>query len=519
MRVLVVAQPSIFPPSGPAYVAAALKRAGHEVEGEVFGGAAKLRAKVEEFRPDVLMAGGLCVHLERIRQAVRVGKDAGIITVIGGGLVSSEPELAMDYTGADCGIIGQGEETACELVADLRHWTMGNEVAGLIYRSEGKFRLTKSRPDAQDLDALPFPDYDAFGQAAWLDRQRPSDKGLLSVEDYPREYALVASRSCPFHCTFCWHTSGGPYRQRSVSSVMAELESVVRRHRINIVTIVDELFAVTDKRVREFCAAMKAFREELPWTLRWNCGLRVGDATAERLDTMKDAGCYAVGFGLESYSATVLKSMKKRTTPDQIRNALALALERGMECSTGNFIFGDPAETLETAGKTLRFWRANRRVLIQLGTIVACPDSEDYRLCLERGLIKDKLRHLRDRMYEPLNMTAMPDRDFRRLAVRIAKANTLDTTWVAPDYYSADNGEVMVVTCPHCGERSTYCNFSLGWGKPIVTCRNCSGGFFVSRKARIVLQRLAARLTPEWSASYLAVRTFQRAAAWARKRI
>jgi anaerobic magnesium-protoporphyrin IX monomethyl ester cyclase len=509
VRVLVATVDSVFPPAGAADVAAALRQSGHDVSGHLYRDRASYARELDRIDPDVVMLGGLCVHLNELSVMGQEAKRRGPLLVVGGGLASSEPELATEGTGADVAVVGQGERTAVELLHAVQNRKPASEVNGLVVKGMrfGVNERTPPRQDETDLDALPFPAYDVFGYDRWLDGLRPSDKGLLSIMDRPREYALVASRSCPFHCTFCWHTSGGRYRQRSVRSVESELSQVVPRYRINIVTVVDELFAVTDERVEEFCCMMERVQERAGWPVRWSCSLRVSDATPHRLDALKASGCYSVGYGLESYSARVLTSMKKRTNPAQIRTALSLAHERGLANNAGNFIFGDPAETLETAEETLRFWRANRHLLIQLGYIVPCPDSEGSRLCLERGLIRDKRRHFMERMFEPLNMTDMSDDDHALMMSRLIRANSLDALWA--DGHAV--GDSVTAECPHCGKPQRYRNFALGWGKPVVVCRDCMGGFMVSRAARRTAQRLAARLVPDSGWPFLAVKHARRA--------
>jgi len=61
-----------------------------------------------------------------------------------------------------------------------------------------------------------------------------------------------------------------------------------------------------------------------------------------------------ISYGFESYSPVVLQSMKKHTTPDQIHSAIHATLDKHISIQ-GGFIFGDIAETLETAQETLDF--------------------------------------------------------------------------------------------------------------------------------------------------------------------
>ena len=98
-------------------------------------------------------------------------------------------------------------------------------------------------------------------------------------------------------------------------------------------------------------------------------------------------------MALKVYSATVLKSMKKFITPDQIHCAIHLTQSVGIGIQA-NFIFGDKRETLQTALETLEFWK--KHSFISLGFILAIPNSSDYQYCVKTGIIKDKIEFLRN---------------------------------------------------------------------------------------------------------------------------
>ena len=90
----------------------------------------------------------------------------------------------------------------------------------------------------------------------------------------------------------------------------------------------------------------------------WNASMRVGDVTPELLSSMKDAGCIHIGYGFESADDSVLKSMNKRITQNQIQNAIEMTEKAGIGVQA-NFIYGDPAETEETVYKTIGFYKKN----------------------------------------------------------------------------------------------------------------------------------------------------------------
>jgi hypothetical protein len=155
----------------------------------------------------------------------------------------------------------------------------------------------------------------------------------------------------------------------------------------------------------------------------------------------------------------------------------------------GNFIFGDKAETRETAEETLAFWRDHAEAGIILGFIHPYPDSQLYRYCLEKGIIKDRLDFMEHHLSDRINMTAMSNFVFFLLVVRVAMHSLRYTPNALPSRLEASR---IVVACPHCASINDYRNFrvfdaTMGWGKKmkdkfcfnrVLHCRACRRRFW-----------------------------------------
>jgi hypothetical protein len=175
------------------------------------------------------------------------------------------------------------------------------------------------------------------------------------------------------------------------------------------------------------------------------------------LDQLKAAGFFLVSFGFESGSEVVLKSMKKSITPQQVEQAIVMTSNRGLSLQ-GNFIFGDRAETLETAEETLSIWRRHTDVGIVLLYIWALPNSELYQYCISKGIISDKLAFYKTGLYSMRNMTGMPESDYLYLMGRINIESIIYNPVSIPSH--ATHQEITVA-CPHCREKHTYKNFTV----------------------------------------------------------
>jgi len=227
--------------------------------------------------------------------------------------------------------------------------------------------------------------------------------------------------------------------------------------------------------------------------------MRVGELDEECLKTMKDAGCYIVSYGFESYSSTVLKSMRKYITPQQIDRAVHTTLKNNVSIQ-GNFIFGDVAETTQTANETLAYWKRNSHAGIMLTFISPYPGSHLYRHCLERGIIKDKLDFIANHISDKMNMSdTMTDEEFERLKVDIFEAELRYRISTVPRSLkkTVDGTYNISVKCPHCGEMIEYKNCLISFGLlrlsfiPLMMyCRKCRHRFFLVGRLYKIWSRL-----------------------------
>jgi len=493
-------------PIGLAYISAFLKQNGHEVQflnlnhcDGIVEELIKDRFSKESY--DFVITGGISPFYPDVKNCVDSVRRCSPSTriILGGGLISSQPEIMFNLLQPDYGVIGEGELTIKELFECLENKEDINTVNGLIFRNtDGQIILTKPRDSINNLDLLPWPDYEGLGFDEYLDHMLPSDDELLDVFDNPRIYPMISSRSCPFACTFCYHPLGNKYRQRSVSNIIEEIKYVVIKYKINIIHFYDELFAQNKDRLSDLCKDIKEFSSTIPWELKWVCQSRVDFLDENVVREMKDAGCYFFGMGLESYSATVLKSMKKNITPNQIDNALHICKRVGISV-LGNFIFGDIAETKETYRETLRYWKDNQDLIggsISLGHVFLYQGSHIYKHAVKKGIIKDEIQFIEERAKHdylnfPINFTdGMTDEEYQQMTEDIWEANV-------PKYYAIPLVNIQTkdiheihVRCPFCKEITVYKNYHISpdFARKGICCRKCRSRFIMpGKKLRLKL--------------------------------
>lgn len=470
-------------PAGFGYLAAALRRAGHEVYGcnpnndTVLGDTPELiRAHVTralaESTPHLVCIGGLCTDYPFLRNIIPMLRDLApqARIVMGGGIINHDAHFIFSQLHPDFCLIGEAEETLCQLVADLeRGASTLTDIPNLGYWKDNEPCFTQRDDACCDINSLAFPDYAPFGIDELIEHYSCAAPYFYRYTRLrPRLMTLVSARGCPFSCTFCVHGHGPRYRARSLDNTFEEIRQVYERTEFNILVIVDELFAVNKGRLRGFCERVIDARKRRGWDFDWAFQTHARAALdVETVKLAKEAGCFQFSYGFESASPRVLASMNKRTTPEDFLNGIRVA-DKARVAFGGNLIFGDPAETPETMAESLAFLNSYcQDIIVQFGRVRPYPGSALFDQCLSKGIIRNKVEfyELMDNM--PLNMTAMPDEVWFDWAKRVLAPLTLSpfvkavaASEVEPDLAVGDEAQptrgqkghwLIHAQCPHCG--------------------------------------------------------------------
>lgn len=489
-------------PLGLAYISAVLKNAGYSLDclnlnhfDEPIENLIKL--KLDRKKYDFILTGSIVINYAEVKNILMAARshNSKPRIILGGLLLTSEPELIFNDLMPDFGVIGEGEETILELLDCLKKNGNLKSVAGLIYcDSNGKTAITPKRKNKKSINDIPFPDMDGLGFAEMLNHSVSNQGVVNGLFDNPRIYPIMCSRSCPFQCTFCWHAC--EYRTRTIDNIMEELESRVKKYKINTVILYDDCFVTDKRRLTEFCRRISKLREELPWDMRWYATARVEFIDGEVLKMMKNAGCFIVSYGFESYDSAVLKSMKKNITPEQIDLAFKMTMESDLAI-WANFIFGDKEETKESAYKTLEYWKKNCMGQVQLWFIQPYPDCELWRHCIKKGLIKNKLDYFKNpgKVGDAnFNMSKMTDWEIKKLGVDIAKAMVRCRKVVVPCSVKKIKKDIcdIELNCPFCKKRIRYGNCYIPDKKDFIfmlICKNCYKRFLAASRLRKFLSK------------------------------
>ena len=349
MKVAVIAPPypleeAPSPPLGVTYVAAACQRAGCDVR--IFDYIVRrytretLVSELDAFAPDVVGATSVTMNFKgaaAIMQDVK-SHHPDVVAMMGGPHVSYDwANTLANYPAIDLIVVGEGEETLQELLPVIRDKAAWDHIKGIAFRKEGRPYFTGARDFIQDLDTLPVP-----------------SRHLLPVSRYLAlgfPVSLITSRGCPNQCIFCLgrRMVGYKVRYRTPRLIVDEVEEIIS-YGFTRINIADDLFTANKDRVRIFCEELKRRGVKIAWT----AFARVNTVDEQVLAMMREAGCDAVSFGIESGNAEVLKRVKKGITLDQARKAVQACKNTGI-LAHASFMIGLPGESPQTVQDSYAF--------------------------------------------------------------------------------------------------------------------------------------------------------------------
>jgi anaerobic magnesium-protoporphyrin IX monomethyl ester cyclase len=396
------------PPIGLAYVAASLLARGHEVQIIDSVGDA-----IDNYRDigDGILYRGLTVDgiLDRMWTCDVVGisvmfsqdwplardliqrvrsKLPDAIIVAGGEHVTAEPVGALeDAPGLDYVLVGEGDRVICDLLDHMQAGESVANVAGVYYRSNGDIKMAGSTSRIRAVDELPWPAWDLVPLENYL--RGGHGWGVNRGRNMP----IVASRGCPYQCTFCsnpvmWTQK---WLVRPPEDVVKEIKFYIAKYRATNFDFQDLTAIIKKSWIIEFCNLLIAENLNITWQLP--TGTRSEAIDEEVAPLLARSGCSNITYAPESGSEEVLRRIKKKVKPAHVLRSARACVKAGMNVKA-NFIFGFPEDTYRSHWPTFVFiWKMAIIGVydISIAPFSAYPGSELFRQLQDQGRIPKKL--------------------------------------------------------------------------------------------------------------------------------
>ena len=394
---------------GLGYIASSLQKAGHDVE-LLYQDTTPLKfaQKIVDTKPNILFATSMTYTHPVTRDMLSMirAELPNIKTIVGGDHISGHPK-SIDDIAIDFGIIGEGEDTAVELVNAIENRKNTSNISGITYFDNG-VKLTEPRKKRTNLDDLPFPyrTDEIMNSTSFYSVMDPSPSKMKALG------AIVASRGCPFNCDQCGskNTLGTKTRWRSAKNVADEMEELRDRFRTNTLIFYDLTFNLKKDKVIEL--SKEIISRGLEKDMKWYTLARIADNNGrpmldrEMLQAMHDSGCRKIGYGIETFDQGLQNNYNKSLSTKVLEDTLHIADEIGI--LNRGFMMLSPDETLESLKKTKEMVKKMPLYEIRFTCLTPFPGTPFYNKCQEDNSIfsEDFARYSSDEMIlKPSNFT------------------------------------------------------------------------------------------------------------------
>lgn len=226
-----------------------------------------------------------------------------------------------------------------------------------------------------DLDALPYPDWDQFDVRRFR-YQIVTGRGIT--------LPVLASRGCPYSCSYCPYLVNSKFRARSADNVVGEIEHLVGRYGIRGVSFRDPNFTFDMDRAADLAEKMLARGLDV----RWSMEARTDRLTTALLDLLYRAGLRCVEVGVESSSARTLRAnLRKPVARSHQEKIIAHCHRLGIRV-IANYTLGLPNDTREGIRDTIRYAKKLNTFAIQFTVTTPYPGTRFY-------------ENVKDRIFDP----------------------------------------------------------------------------------------------------------------------
>jgi len=276
-----------------------------------------------------------------------------IIIVAGGEHASAIPEYTLkDCPSIDYVIKGEGEFSMLEFTYNMFHGKDVSNIPGISFiDKENKFIDNGPSKRIKHIDKIPRPAWHLLKPQNYFTNSFTIGLAKGKLRNMP----ILATRGCPYQCTFCsspsmWTTR---YIMRDPKEIVDEIEWLIKEYEANDFEFFDLTAIIKKDWILEFCNELKGRSlNNITWQLP--IGTRSEALDEETLKALYDSGCAFICYAPESGSKKSLNMIKKRIKIENLIKSIKSAVKVGHTVKL-NFILGFPHETLMDCLKTIFF--------------------------------------------------------------------------------------------------------------------------------------------------------------------
>ena len=373
-------------PLGLGYIGAVLQEAGFTVSAldmRFVESDYEISAFFRREKPYIVGISALTPQMDQAVRAACLSKSVfkNVPVVLGGPHATALPYKTLESPEIDFGFIGESEYTFLDFVKSREAGRDPTDIEGLIYHQDGHIVANPKHNFIRNLDELPFPARELFPADRLMIQPPPGP--FLSLYPYAN---LMAGRGCPFQCNYCQPTKellfGKKCRLRSPENVLDEVEMLIGKYGLKVISFDDDTFTYNKKWVLRFCDEI----ERRGLYFNFSIQSRVDTVNPEMLERLRDVGCYLIYWGVESGSQKTLDFLHKGATVVDNENAIRWSRQLGI-LSEVNMMVGNIGESKDDLAQTVEFVRRMRPDLCWVNRTTPFPGTYLYEEAREAGLI------------------------------------------------------------------------------------------------------------------------------------
>jgi len=412
-------------PIGLAYLAASLKRNGHEVEildcqaekkksipipAELsylkdlypfsdrspfrlysgyyhFGmGWEEIGQKIKDSMADVfgISSSFTPYHGEALEIAQIIKEwDRRKIVIMGGAHVSCDAENILKSPFVDYVVLGEGEARFPLLLEQIGKGKPKDieKIDGVGYRNvgttrnrDGEIRINPLQNFIKNLDSLPQPARELLD----LDRYRMRKR---------RSTMIITSRGCPHGCAYCSAhlVMGSSFRTRSPEAILKEMMTCLKQYGIEVFDIEDDNFTFDQERAKRLMNLITETFGERKVELSAMNGISFASLDGELLKLMKRAGFHTINLSYVSTDPSTKERLRRPKPTTEFDRILEQAAQIGLHV-IAYAILGMPGQTVEEMVDTL-IYLMRKKVLIGPSIYYPTPGTPLFERCEKEGML------------------------------------------------------------------------------------------------------------------------------------
>jgi anaerobic magnesium-protoporphyrin IX monomethyl ester cyclase len=335
-------------PLGLAQLAGCLEQAGIPVEildANALGiGWQGLEAAIARADPGLIGMTVYTPYVPEVSRAVGVARQAApqaVIALGGPHVTYTVEETLAAMPQVDLVARGEGDRIIVDLARALEGGQGLETVPGISFRRDGTIVETPTPPPV-DVTALPAPAFHLLPMDRYFWRELG---GTFAT--------VLASRGCPFRCTFCseWPFWRGGWRPYDPEAVVEQLDLLVNRYGRRNIWFGDDCFNVDRDHVAAICEGILQRGLDLNWYYQGRADLLV--KYQDLLPLIRRAGNRMVQIGIEASSDEQRDELNKHLRTGTVEQAVRLLRQNDIVCQ-GMLIVGLPGDSPRTFAQKVR---------------------------------------------------------------------------------------------------------------------------------------------------------------------